>query len=355
MAGNIQEVINLQQAKLVDVIRGELIESQHSGSAVLVNSKGKTIQVLGQEDLKTYWRSAAKPIQVLPLVESGAAAEFNFSQEELAVMTASHSGEELHIRLVKSILKKTGLTEDYLKCGTHLPYSKEARKKLLASGGEASPILNNCSGKHAGMLALCQHKGWDLENYFKLSHPLQQQLLSCVSRVSGYPRERIVTGEDGCGVVVYGLPLRNMALAFARLSDPAELPGELRAPAEVIRQAMLANPLAVGGEGRFNSDLIAGAEGKILAKSGAEGVFCLGFGDRGLAIKIRDGSSRAVPPVVMKFLEHNSVLTDGSQEVLEKYRKPKVTNHRGNQVGFLRPTFSLNKKKIYKMKGEDLL
>ncbi len=332
----------MQQAKLVDVIRGELMESQHFGSAVLVNSKGKTLQVQGQEDLKTYWRSAAKPIQALPLVESRAAAEFDFSQEELAVMTASHSGEALHIRLVSSILKKIDLTEDYLKCGTHLPYSKGARKKLLASGKGASPIYNNCSGKHAGMLALCRHKSWDLENYFKLSHPLQQQLLSCVSRVSGYPRERIVTGEDGCGVVVYGLPLRNMALAFARLSDPAEMPGELRKPAEIIREAMLANPLAVGGKGRFNSDLIAGAEGRIVAKSGAEGEFCLGFGSRGLAIKIRDGRSRAVPPVVMKFLEHNSVLGDGSQNVLKKYRKPEVTNHRGNQVGFLRPTFSLN-------------
>jgi len=338
----IREVINLQQARLVEVIRGELVESQHFGSAVIVNSKGETVQSLGQEELITYWRSAAKPIQALPLVESGAAAEFDFDQEELAVMTASHSGEDLHIRLVRSILEKIGLSQDYLKCGTHLPYSREARKKLLASGKGARPIYNNCSGKHAGMLALCRQQGWGLEDYFQLSHPLQQRLLSCISKVSGYPQRKIVTGEDGCGVVVYGLPLKNMALAFARLSDPGEMPGELREPAEVIREAMLAHPLAVGGRGRFNSRLIDGAEEKVVAKSGAEGVFCLGFADKGLAVKILDGRSRAIPPVVMKILEHYEVLSSSSRKKLDSYREPAVKNHRGNRVGFLRPSFNFS-------------
>jgi len=329
----------LAQARLVEVVRGELTESQHLGSIAVVDNSGTLVLSYGEADLKTYWRSAAKPIQALPLVDSGAAAAFDLSPAELAVITASHSGEERHLELVRSILAKINLGEEHLKCGSHLPYSREAKRKLRQAGRKPGPLYNNCSGKHAGMLALCQHQGWDVENYLKEAHPLQKYLLDYISLFTDYPQEKIVRGTDGCGVVVYGLPLKNMALAFARLSSPLTVSEDLARAAHKIKAAMLAHPLAIGGEGRFNSVLLQATNKKLIAKSGAEGVFCFGYQDKGVAIKIIDGHRRALPPVVMKILSELEVLNEEEENSLAKYFKPVVTNHRGEEVGFLEPVF----------------
>ncbi|MGM0420675.1 MAG: asparaginase [Bacillota bacterium] len=331
--------------KLVDVFRGELIESRHFGAIAVVDPEGNLLYSSGDPFEKTYWRSAAKPIQAIPIVADGAAEYYQFTKRELALIVASHSGEDKHISLVKSILDKIGLSADDLKCGLHYPYNKQAKAKLIQSDQELSPLYNNCSGKHAGLLALCRYNNWSIENYFELTHPLQQSLMSYISLMTSIPKDKIVTGEDGCGVVVYGLPIVNMAQAYARLANPGYLPAYLQPAVAKIRDAMIDNPDAVGGTGRFNTDLMAVIGDAIVAKTGAEGVFSLGIiGGPGITIKVSDGNKRAIPPVIMNLLERFIDLTDKQINELSKYINPVVKNHKDNEVGRIKSAFTLNNK-----------
>ena len=334
-------------SELVNVYRGKLVESIHNGAIAVVAPDGGVIASVGQPEQKTYWRSAAKPIQVIPIVADGVAEYYGFTAQEIAVMSASHSGEELHIELVRSILDKIGLDESALECGTHYPYNKQAKEELVSAGREPTEIYNNCSGKHSGLLALCQYNGWDIENYFALEHPLQQTLLKYIALLTGVKKDEIITGEDGCGVVVYGLPITRMARAYARLANPEYLPADLEPAVARIRDAMIENPEAVGGTGRFNTDLMKEAGRYLVAKGGAEGVFSLGIkGGPGITVKIGDGNSRAIPPVIMELLDEFIDLDISEKEALSKYLEPEVTNHRDHKVGKIVPTFELNNKSI---------
>lgn len=330
--------------ELVNVYRGELVESIHNGAIAVVAPDGELIASVGQPKDKTYWRSAAKPIQAIPLVADGVAEYYGFTNQEIAVISASHSGEEIHIELVRSILDKIGLDETALKCGTHYPYNKKAKEKLVSASKEPTEIYNNCSGKHSGLLSLCQYNGWDIDNYFSLEHPLQQSLLKYIALLTGVKKNAIITGEDGCGVVVYGLPITKMARAYARLANPEYLPADLEPAVARIRDAMIENPEVVGGTGRFNTDLMKVAGEYLVAKGGAEGVFSLGIkGGPGITIKIGDGNKRAIPPVIMELLAEFIDLSKEEQNSLSEYRKPIVTNHREHKVGKIVPTFELNK------------
>ncbi|MFW6301116.1 MAG: asparaginase [Bacillota bacterium] len=339
--------------ELVNVYRGKLVESIHNGAIAVVAPNGEILASVGQPEQKTYWRSAAKPIQAIPLIADGVADYYGLTDREIAVISASHSGEDLHIELVRSILDKIGLDESALKCGTHYPYNKKAKEKLVSAGKEPTEIYNNCSGKHSGLLALCQYNDWNIENYFALEHPLQQVLLKYIALMTGVKKEKIVTGEDGCGVVVYGLPITSMARAYARLANPEYLPADLEPAAARIRDAMIKNPEAVGGTGRFNTDLMAAAGDYLVAKVGAEGIFSLGIkGGPGITIKIGDGNKRAIPPVIMKLLAEFIDLSKEELDSLSEYQEPSVTNHRDHKVGKIIPTFKLNN--IGKVGGENI-
>jgi len=338
--------------ELVNVYRDELVESIHNGAIAVVSPDGKEIASVGQPEQKTYWRSAAKPIQAIPIVADGVADYYDFTAQEIAVMSASHSGEELHIELVRSILDKIGLDETALKCGTHYPYNKVAKEKLVSADKEPTEIYNNCSGKHSGLLALCKYNDWDIDNYFALEHPLQQTLLKYIALLTGVKKDEIITGEDGCGVVVYGLPITRMARAYARLANPEYLPADLEPAVARIRDAMIKNPEVVGGTGRFNTDLMEVAGEYLVAKGGAEGVFSLGImGGPGITIKIGDGNKRAIPPVIMKLLAEFIDLSGEQLDSLSEYEEPLVTNHRDHKVGKILPTFELNK--LGKLGGEN--
>lgn len=330
--------------ELVDVYRGDLVESIHNGAIAVVAPDGEVLASVGQPELKTYWRSAAKPIQAIPLVADGVADYYGLTDREIAVISASHSGEDLHIDLVRSILDKIGLDETALKCGTHYPYNKKAKEKLVSAGKKPTEIYNNCSGKHSGLLSLCQYNDWNIDNYFALEHPLQQVLLKYIALITGVKKDEIITGEDGCGVVVYGLPITSMARAYARLANPENLPVDLEPAVARIRDAMINNPDAVGGTGRFNTDLMEVAGEYLVAKVGAEGVFSLGIkGGPGITIKIGDGNRRAIPPVIMRLLNEFIELSKEEEDSLKEYEEPVITNHKDNEVGKIVPTFELNK------------
>ena len=285
--------------------RGPLIESVHRGRAVFCNPAGDILEAIGDPEGYTYVRSSAKPFQTLPLITSGTIDAFGFTDEEIAVVCASHSGEDHHTNIVRSVLEKAGLTEDDLQNGPHPPFYDPSAARIARSGESPRPIHGNCSGKHAGMLALCVHEGWNLRDYRKPDHPLQQRILDTVSKVCGLETNEVLLGGDGCGVPAFAMPLKNLATGFARLATGDCLPDELAEGCRRVREAMRANPHTVAGTDRFDTQLMQ--DTPLLAKSGAEGVFACGNAEAsaegwGMAIKISDGAGRAVKPGALSIL-----------------------------------------------------
>lgn len=343
--------------RLVNVYRGELIESINYGSVAVVDKEGKLLASYGDSQLVTYWRSAAKPFQAMAVLTSGAAEEYDITDKELAVMCASHNGEEEHQELVYGVLSRLGLSADVLQCGIHTPYSEEMAQQLERKAEKPSEIHNTCSGKHSGILAVCRKMGWSIDDYNNISHPVQQYIISIIEDILQYPAEKLSYGVDGCGVVVYGLPLYKMAYAYAVLANPDHLPDKYKQAAIRISNSMKKYPYVLAGKGRFNTDLLENTNQKMIAKSGAEGVFCIGFEDDilsdiqlpfsyqngiGIAIKIADGNLRAIPPVITEILQQLNLLSDIEKIKIEKYHHPKVLNNHKAYVGRIEADFSLN-------------
>ncbi|MCS0543363.1 asparaginase, partial [Aeromonas veronii] len=197
-----------------DVYRGGRVESSHFGHIAVVNSDGKLLYSLGDPNRVTYARSSAKPLQTIPVIETDAADFYDLSEADISLCCASHSGEAQHTDRVLDILKRAGIDESFLQCGTHIPHAHDTYKNLIASGKELTPLYNNCSGKHTGMLVTANHMKEALEDYYQLSHPVQKRILNVISEVSDYPIEKITMGTDGCGVPVHALPLERWAYAF---------------------------------------------------------------------------------------------------------------------------------------------
>ena len=321
-----------EDVPLAAVSRGDLTESIHRGRFVFCGPDGEVIEAGGDSEALVYPRSSAKPFQALPLLLSGAADAFGFTEEELAVVCASHSGEERHLAAVRSVLRKAGLGEEHLRNGAHPPLYLPAATALARSGEEPRPIHGNCSGKHAGMLALCAHEGWDLAEYRDPEHLVQRGVRRTLVRVCGVPEEELETARDNCGVPTFALPLRALATGFARLATGENLDGETARAAARVREAMTQNPYLVAGTGRFDTELMQAVP--LLAKSGAEGVFACGSPEGwGLAMKVSDGAGRAVGPAAAAALFRRGV------EVPEELRATPVRDLHGGVVGKIRALF----------------
>ena len=338
-------------ALLVEVWRGSLVESRHRGNLIAVDGKGRTISSLGAPATVTYLRSSAKPFQILPVVASGAADRFGLTPEEIAIACGSHNGEPIHVAAVRSILAKTGLDETALQCGAHEPYSVEVARELIRTETPPRPIQNNCSGKHAAMLALAKFLNAPVENYLAPTHPVQQLILDTVSEFSGVAREQVVIGVDGCAAPVFGVPVQAMALMYARLVSPGEqFSGPIRSAARRIVQSMIDFPLMIGGsKDRLDTELIRAGAGRLISKIGAEGVYTVGVlpcdewpDGLGLALKVADGDDRrARPPAVIDALRQLGVLSAADVQVLSAYSPTAIINRRGDRVGEARAAFQL--------------
>lgn len=332
--------------KLVEVIRGELVESFHRGDLAVVDHTGRLLYSVGDPREKvTFIRSSSKPVQAIPILTSGAADRYQFTDCELAVFCASHNAEMIHVDTVLGILEKIGLTAAALQCGSHLPLGKDAAKELLQSGQEPTEVHCNCSGKHSGMLALAQHMGWDHSNYLSVDHPVQQAMRQSMATFAGMEPEEIVIGVDGCGVPVFGLPVYNMALAWARLTKPESLDAANGDAARRITQAMTACPQLVAGTARLCTGLMTHLNGRLVAKSGAEGVYCVGILEQGIgiAVKMEDGNGRGNGPAIIETLRQMGVLTDTDLANLKGLHNPTTYNHRRDVVGCTRAAFTLQK------------
>ncbi len=336
---------------LVEVRRGSIVESRHRGHVVAVDGEGTVLARLGEPETVTFLRSSSKPHQAVPLVLSGAADRFGFTPREIAVACGSHSGQDVHAETVAGMLRKIGLGEDALRCGVHEPFDLETAKDLRERGERPGILRNNCSGKHAGMLALALHLGADTGTYDHPENPVQQAILRTVVQFSGVPVEDIALGTDGCGVPVFGMPVRSMALMYARLvAPPSEFDAPAREACRRIVEAMTTYPEMVGGtRERFDTEVMRAAAGRVVSKVGAEGVYTAGIlpcerwsGGLGLAFKIEDGEDRrARPTVAIEALRQLGVLNADALEALAPYASFPVRNHRGDFVGDIRPSFEL--------------
>ncbi len=339
---------------LVEVTRGGITESRHRGHVVAVEPDGTIVAHLGAPETVTYLRSSAKPHQAIPLVASGAADRFGFSEEEIALACASHNGEPIHTELAASMLEKIGLPASALKCGVHEPYSAEFANELKRRGEAPNVLHNNCSGKHAGMLALALHLGAPTETYDEPSNPVQLAIGKIVAEFSGIPIEDIAVGTDGCGVPVFGITVKSMALMYARLvASPAEFAEEVKNACRRIVTAMTSHPELIGGTSdRLDTEMMRAAPGRIVSKVGAEGVYTAAIlpceewpRGLGLALKIEDGDDRrARPTVVIESLRQLGVLSDESLEAVSRYAFYPVLNRRGDVVGEVTPEFKLKRR-----------
>jgi L-asparaginase II len=321
----------------VHVRRGSITEARHRVLACACTPSGETVAATDQPDAVTSLRSAAKPFQLLPLVERGHADRFGFTAEQLAIMAASHTGSAYHLELVRGILDRLGLDPGDLACGYHDPVDADAHASVIAKPETKSPLHNNCSGKHAGMLALALAEGWPTDGYHRAEHPLQQLMRRMVAETCDVADESIAVGIDGCSVSVFGIPLSAMARGYARLAAAREGRDARETSLHRIREAMLAYPIATGGTGRFSSSLMSSAGTALVAKGGAEGLECIGIIGRGIgvALKCEDGSARAVAPAAVALLERLDALPAGALSALESFRHPVLRNAAGVEAARL--------------------
>ena len=336
---------------LVEVRRGGITESRHRGHVVAVEPDGNVVAYLGAPHLLTFLRSAAKPFQALPLLVSGAADRFGFTDREVALACASHNGEPIHTELAASMLEKIGLGPETLKCGVHEPYSTEVAQQLRERGEAPNVLQNNCSGKHAGMLALALHLGAATETYVNPEHPVQLAIGKAVAQFADVAVEDLAVGVDGCAVPVFGMTVKAMALMYARLvSPPAEFDELTRRACERIVRVMSAYPELIGGTSdRLDTAIMRATPRRLVSKVGAEGVYTAGINPceewprgLGLALKIEDGDDRrARPTVVVESLRQLGVLKDESLEAVARYAFFPVTNRPGDVVGEIRAQFDM--------------
>ncbi len=321
----------------LDVVltRGNAVESYHRVHAAVVGEGDKLIGEAGDSRAVTFWRSSAKPFQIMPFIASGGFDAVGWGDEQLALACGSHGGEPEHVAIVEDMLSDLGLEEGDLACGPQEPLAPRGVKILRESGIRTKRTHNNCSGKHAAMLGYARQSGWPIEGYERIEHQVQQSILNHVALWADMRPSQLDLAVDGCGAVVFGLPLDHMARAYARLGSAACRGEEI---AMRVVRAMLAHPFLVGGTDRFDTILIEETEGRIVAKIGAEGVHSAVVVGRGLgiALKVEDGCSRAQYPALLHLLQELDELPDPLPQRLAEFLRKPVRNTRGEVVGEIR-------------------
>jgi L-asparaginase II len=312
--------------------RGQGVDAWHSVSVAVVDNTGKLLSHVGEPGLVTMARSSIKPLQALPLVRSGAADHFGLCSEELAIVQASHSGTDEHVRWVQRLLAKAHSSAADLGCGGHIPFFLAHEKRWPQHGEENDPLRHNCSGKHAGFLLLAQHLGVPNVDYLAPESTLQAQVKAAVAEHAGLQPSALHVGVDGCSAPNFGLSLSALGRAFAAFATAA--PGE---PLARLRAAMLAHPHLVSGHGQFDLELMTASRGSIVCKGGAEAIIALGILPLGLGvvIKVHDGNARAIPPACLAVLEQLGALPSGQAGALSGYVRPVLHNARGIATGEL--------------------
>jgi L-asparaginase II len=340
---------------LAKVFRGETVESIHRGHLLIVDGEGNEVAAVGDAENVSFIRSSAKPFQVLPFLRSGGAERFGFLESEIALACASHSGERIHTTIAEKMLKKAGFSESDLRCGAHYPFNEARAGEMVRAGEAATQLHNNCSGKHAAMLAYAKHIGADPTAYDLLENPVQQAILRTIADFTETPEDSIPVAIDGCAAPNFALSLRAMARAFVKLVfPPAAFEGELREACCRVVTAMMNYPELIGGTERLDTLLMQAARGKFISKIGAEGVWLCGVlpsprwkKGLGIAMKIEDGDDRRARVVIsVEVLRRLGII---EAQKLKNYSPLTILNRRGETVGRVESNLGLE----FKEDGRD--
>ena len=324
-------------APLVHILRGGALESAHRGHVAVVDGNGRLLAWAGDPDVLTFPRSTFKPYQAVPVVESGALERAGLDPDALALMAGSHGGTDRHAALAAEILSRAGLDASALRCGSHTPYDEPTAERLRSRGEEPGPLRHNCSGKHAGMLLLAHTIGAPTETYVDPKHPVQRRIFDRFTELTGHSFPDATPAVDGCSAPAPRLPLRALAHAFALLATGTDAAGNPAPALARIRDAMTAHPELVAGEGRIDTVLMRAAPG-LVSKAGAEAVHATGSASRGIgiAVKIEDGSRRALGPAVVSVLDALGLLDAPALAALSRHAGEVLRNHAGTEVGAVR-------------------
>jgi L-asparaginase II len=328
---------------LIEVTRGEHVESSHRGAIVVVDAEGRRRAAIGDVEQPVFPRSAVKAIQALPLIESGAADAYSFRAAELALACASHGGEQRHVNTAAAMLARAGRSEADLECGVHTPLSGAAADALVRAGKLPGPLHNNCSGKHSGFICFGCHAGFDPHGYVDAKHPVQREVTATLAAVTGAKLGPENRATDGCSIPTYAIPLAALAHGFARFVTGEGLPPARAAAARRLRDACMSDPFMVAGTGRFCTDTMDLFRGRVFVKTGAEGVFCAAFPESGLgvALKCDDGAGRAAETAMAAVIDAFLPMDEGERHVFARRRSPPIMTRRNVLVGHVRPVSTL--------------
>lgn len=329
----------------VEVTRGTMVESVHRGAMAIMQADGTVHAAIGACDHVVYPRSAIKLLQALPLMESGAADAYAFSTEALSLAGASHNGEDIHADKALAMLQAAGLTADDLECGAQAPKYVEDHIALAKAGRAPTALHNNCSGKHAGMLAFARHSGLPTAHYIEKDHPVQRAVKQAVEDMLGIALSEDSCGTDGCSIPTWGAPLRAFASAFAKVSTGNGLPPERASACARLLQAAMAAPYMVAGKNRACTAIMQALPGRVFAKVGAEGVYCAALPELGLglALKVDDGAFRAAECMLATALGALLPLSETEKQALSQYETPVLQNWNKRTVGGIRPSAALRR------------
>lgn len=333
----------MEGSPLAVTYRGGRVDALHHGAIAVTDAAGNLLYSFDDPHYRAYLRSSSKMLQAIPVIVSGAADRFGLTERELAVCCASHSAASYHLEAVAGILEKIGLGEHDLRCGSHAPSDQAEIERLILAHEKPNQLHNNCSGKHAGMLAVCVAKGWPIESYLDPAHPLQQWIIDIIAEYSGVERDAIPYTTDGCSLPTYYLPLSGLSTALARFVARANAGEE--APKRLLA-AVAAFPEMIYEKGGFDSELIRVMGGNGIAKRGAMAIFAVGLtspahGPIGVVAKMEDGNITPIAPIVMRILEKLGVLSTEQLEELARFRRVELDNCRDIRVGEIVADFEL--------------
>lgn len=314
---------------LAEVIRGGVVESAHRGRALVMRSGGDILWSVGDIDQLTFPRSSLKAFQALPMVASGAADAFGLDEVDLALTCASHNGESQQVEKVVGFLAKIGLNVADLECGQHWPMGEQATIDLAWQHRRPDACHNNCSGKHAGMLALALQKGWKTKAYVQPDHPVQQAIRLCIEACFDVDLANAPESPDGCSAPIWAMPLHRLALGFARFADPSQLPAEYQQAAHRLYKAAVSQPFYVAGTDRYCTRVMTELKGRAFLKVGAEGVYVASILESGLGIALKiDSGSKAAAEVTLSEILYRLGLP-----IQSEHRRPATRNRNGWNTG----------------------
>ncbi len=321
----------------VEVTRGPIVESRHQVIAAIADADGRLLRAFGPVDTPVYLRSAIKPLQALPLIETGAADAYNVTEKELSLACASHTGEPLHVEAVTEWLSRLGLGIEALECGSHWPSYDAAARALAARGETPTAAHNNCSGKHTGLLCAARHMKEPLKGYIGLDHPVQQRIVRVLEDFTGLDLAKAPVGIDGCSIPTVAIPLDRAATAIARFADPSKLPTERAAACHRLQKAIAAYPEMIAGSERLCTALNRAAKGRVIAKVGAEAVYLAALPEAGIgiALKALDGTTRAAEVALGALLDEFGALDADMHKAIDRFVQPELRNRNNMRVGEL--------------------